>query len=272
MVVAKIQSVEKAWDILLLLAKSGPLNLSEIADSIETPRATTFRILSTLTGIGLVDQIEDGKRYCIDYRVLQLSYYTLEGSILKKRANPYLYELADATKLIACLGVISGHVAVTIDKVSLHNPYSGLKEDIGVLVPAHVSSVGKAILAHLPQERVEEFLDGYSFDTYTSATITNKTEFFAELDRVQQAGYAFNDQEWKPGICSVAMPIFNYERKVIGAVAISRESHLHGEVKDPRETFTPELLLTLRDVANKISFSCGYHSMEMLQESSVWRR
>lgn len=272
MAAATIQSVEKAWDILLLLAKNGPLNLSEIADTIETSKATTFRILTTLTGIGLLDQIEDGKKYCIDYRVLELSYYTLESSVLKKQANPYLYELADATKLIACLGVISGHVAVTIDKVSLHNPFSVLKEEIGVLVPAHVSSVGKVILAYLPPERVEQFLEDYSFTTYTTVSITNKSEFLAELERVREVGYAFNDQEWKKGICSVAMPIFNYEVKVVGAVAISREDHLHGEIDDPRKAFTADLMRSLREVANKISFSCGYHSVQMLQESSVWRK
>ncbi len=266
-----VESVVRSWNVLTYLAENANPTLTEIARNIEAPKSSTLRILNTLINLGLVSQDPDKKTYSIDYRVLNLSYHVLRRSVLRKQANPYLYELADASRLIACLGVVSGPVAITIDKVSLHSPLSVHQDEIGATVPVHVSSVGKVLLAYQPEGFVNEFLQEYPLTKFTDKTICDREAYLKELQRVRERGYAINEWEWRHDTVSIAMPVRNYAGEVIAAVALSRETAVHGDDGNRDEPFSQDHLDALKRAAERISFSCGYHSAEMLIDSAVWR-
>lgn len=265
-----IESIVKAWNVLMFLGDESDVTLTQVARKLDIPKTSTLRILGTLVNLGLVSHNPDNKTYNIDYRVLGLSYRILRRSVLRKQASPYLYELANSTELIACLGVLSGPTAVTIDKVSLHAPFNARQDEIGATVPVHASSVGKIILAHQTEEELDQFLSEYQLTKYTSKTISDLDSFMRELESVREKGYAINEREWHDDVVSIAMPVYNYAGQVIAGVALSWETTVHGAATTT-SPFTENHIRALTRAANQISFSCGYHSDEMILGSAVWK-
>lgn len=92
---------------------------------------------------------------------------------------------------------------------------------VGKRAPMHCTSVGKAILAHLPSSIVSDILERKGMPVHTDKTITDKDEFMKELGQVRQKGYALDLEENEYGITCVAAPIFDHLGKVIAAVSIS---------------------------------------------------
>jgi DNA-binding IclR family transcriptional regulator len=85
----------------------------------------------------------------------------------------------------------------------------------------HCTSVGKAILAHLPSSVVHDILERKGLPVHTDKTITEKDEFLKELSQVRQKGFALDLEENEYGITCIAVPIFDHLGKVIAAVSIS---------------------------------------------------
>jgi len=132
---------------------------------------------------------------------------------------------------------------------------SGVKTDatIGKRGPLHVSAAGKAILANLPQERIEEILVGISFEQIATNTIADREALEAELAAIQRLGYAYNDEESTSGLRAVGVPIKYNDGTVYGAISVSGPSHRLQDNYFHQEL--PELLL---GVANEIELNLRY--------------
>jgi DNA-binding IclR family transcriptional regulator len=268
-----VNSIKKAGAILDLLATQEPLSLSEVARRLQLPKSSTSRILQTLVDMELVSISDPGARdklYTIDYRALKIANKILRRSVLRNQASPYLYSLANQTEAIANLGVLSGNIAVLIEKVILHVPFPVVHSEIGDQIPAHASSVGKVILAYRPEVWTDTFLQNYPFSAITQGTIANADDFKMELSRIREQGYAINNQELIKGVVSIAMPVFNYEGYCIAALALSKEEKLHKLPANLRDSFTEAEINLLKHHANRISFSLGFHSQEFLVNSALW--
>ncbi|HZD42853.1 MAG TPA: IclR family transcriptional regulator C-terminal domain-containing protein [Methanomicrobiales archaeon] len=100
----------------------------------------------------------------------------------------------------------------------------------GMRVHLHTTALGKSILAHLPEERMEEILDERGLPSVTPNTITNREELLSDLDLVRERGYAIDDEERLEGIRCIAAPIVTEGDNVLGAVSISGpRNRLRGE-------------------------------------------
>ncbi|MGM0605571.1 MAG: IclR family transcriptional regulator, partial [Halobacteriota archaeon] len=127
---------------------------------------------------------------------------------------------------------------------------------VGRQIHLHCSSAGKAILSQCQRSRVEAILDRWGLPAYTEHTITDRDEYFDELDRVRERGYAFNREEHVTGVNAAAVPIAN-EDAVFGALAVSGPSQrLKGDLL---ESELPDLLLAS---ANEIELNLAYSSDE----------
>lgn len=144
----------------------------------------------------------------------------LESIDLREEAKQSLLELENETNEVIHLVVYDQGEVVYIEKLE-GNEILRMHSKVGKRAPMHCTSVGKAILAHLPINVVLDILDRKGMPLHTNKTITNKEEFLKELQEVKQKGYALDLEENEYGITCIAAPIFDHLEKVVAAVSVS---------------------------------------------------
>ncbi len=102
---------------------------------------------------------------------------------------------------------------------------------LGIRLYLHCTGTGKAILAHMPEERIGQIIDQHGLPRRTNHTITDRDELDAELERVRRKGVAFDDEERLDGMRGVATPILNQETgDLLGALTVAGPTHrIHGD-------------------------------------------
>ncbi|CAM3656481.1 IclR family transcriptional regulator [Cytobacillus oceanisediminis] len=216
-----VKSVSRALDIITLVSmKKGGLGVTEIAKQIDINKSSVYRILSTLVQYGYIEQDGETGKYKLGYKFLEVSSKLLESIDLRAEARPFLQELENETNEVIHLVVYDQGEVVYIEKLE-GNETLRMHSKVGKRAPMHCTSVGKAILAHLPSSVVLDILERKGMPVHTDKTITDKEEFLKELSQVRQKGYALDLEENEYGITCIAVPIFDHLGKVIAAVSIS---------------------------------------------------
>lgn len=216
-----VKSVSRALDIITILSlKKGGLGVTEIANQIDINKSSVYRILSTLVQYGYVEQDQETGRYKLGYKFLEISSKLLESIDLRAEAQPFLKQLENETNEVIHLVVYDQGEVVYIEKLE-GNQLLRMHSQVGKRAPMHCTSVGKAILAHLPREIVLNILEQKGMPVHTDKTITDKDEFMKELIRVKECGCAYDLEENEYGITCIAVPVFDHLGKVLAAVSIS---------------------------------------------------
>lgn len=247
-----VKSVGRALDIIDIVSqKKDGLGVTEIANQIDINKSSVHRTLSTLVQYGYVEQDEETGKYKLGYKILELSSKLLDSIDLREEAKPYLLELEKETNEVIHLVVWDEGEVVYIEKLE-GNETLRMHSRVGKRAPMHCTSVGKAILSHLPKDVVEEIIDRKGLPKHTEYTITDKETFFEELKKVKERGYALDLQENEYGITCIAAPIFDHIGNVVAAISIS----------GPTMRMTEERLEQLRDriieAGKNISKRLGY--------------
>jgi DNA-binding IclR family transcriptional regulator len=169
---------------------------------------------------------------------------------VRERAAPLLHELAVATGLAVYLAVLSRGEAITVDRV-VPRPRVEARADVGATNPAYASSMGKALLAHLPPADLEAYLEAVRLEPRTERTITSVERLREELACIRERGYALSEGEHRPGVRSIAAPVFSYSGDAVAAVCVRHYT--------PADQPPPEALIeAVKDAAQRISHTLGY--------------
>lgn len=248
---ARIQSIERAAAVLrLLTGRSRRRGVADLADELDLPRGTVHGILRTLKAVGFVEQDSESGKYQLGAALLHIGSSYLDGNELRRRAITWADALATQTGESVRIGTLHEHLVLIVHHVL--RPDDGLQPlEIGSLLPIHATALGKVLLAHHPRLVTE--LAARGLGTYTSATITDADRLTAELGRVSARGWAGAIGELSPGVASIAAPIQNRRRVVIGAIAISGEVKRLCQDGSPR----PEFAASVMDAARSISRELG---------------
>ncbi len=216
-----LKSVRKATQILDLFSLEHPeWGVSEAARVLELPKSTTSVLMSSLHDRRLLCRTSDG-RYRLGWRLFELSQTLLDTTPFRSKARQIMKELVSCWMETMHLAVLDGVQAVYVEKLQ---PTPAVKIDIsraGARLPAHCSGVGKVLLSHCKWEYVAEALNDQRLPALTSNTIANLDDLAAELQRVRERGYAYDDEETVVGLCCVAAPIQDTDGNVIAAVSFS---------------------------------------------------
>lgn len=216
-----VKSVSRALDIISFVGmRKGGLGVTEIANQMDINKSSVYRILSTLVQYGYVEQDNETGRYKLGYKFLEVSSRLLESMDLREEAKPYLRELESETNEVIHLVVYDQGDVVYIEKLD-GNETLRMHSKVGKRAPMHCTSVGKAILAHLPPAVVADILERKGLPVHTDHTITDRDQFIQELVEVRKKGFALDLEENEYGITCIAVPIFDHLGKVIAAVSIS---------------------------------------------------
>lgn len=245
-------SVDRALTILETLgpSKKGFTN-SEISRKLKLPKSTTSYILRTLVQRGYLRKEEPEGRYRLSAKLFSVGSQALRGLELHDIALPVLQELVDKSDLAGHLAVLDGHEAVYIEKVEKPG-FIRINTWVGRRMDVHCTAVGKALIAYLPKEAVEEIIKAKGLPRRTDKTITSAHELFAELARVRAAGYARDKSENNLDVACVAAPIFNAAGKVEAAIGLTGTE---GQVRLHHLKDTEKLV---KQAARNISHQLGY--------------
>lgn len=219
-------SFSKFMTVLQIIADApGALDIAELTKRAPFPRGTVYRLVSALIVEGLVTQ-SGGGTFRLGPRLLQLAAKTWEDSDLRTIARDFLVSLRNATDEAVHLAVPSHNRMVYIDKL-VGSRTVQMKTSIGGQVELHSTSVGKAWLSGLPDQRLWEILQSLELRRHTPNTFTTPEGLLDELMRTRERGFAFDNEENEPDICCLGSPIFNRSGEPIGAVSVSMPVYRH---------------------------------------------
>ncbi|WP_216589731.1 IclR family transcriptional regulator domain-containing protein [Streptomyces brasiliscabiei] len=237
-----VRSFERGLAVIRAFDAEHPaLTLSEVARTCELTRAAARRFLLTLVDLGYVHT--DGRLFRLTPRVLELGYAYLAGLALPDLAVPHLERLVAQVGESSSLCVLDGDDIVYVARVSASRIMTATIT-VGTRFPAQVTSVGRVILAHLPDEEIDARLARVVPHPFTRRTLTSADRLRAELRRVRRQGYALVDQELEEGLRSVAAPVRDRDGEVVAAVNIPVHAG-RTSVESVRRDLLPPLLATV---------------------------
>jgi DNA-binding IclR family transcriptional regulator len=247
-----LRSVDRAIAVLKAFGGEEPeLGVTELSRRLKLPKSTVYRLLASLQREGVVDQDPETEKYRLGIELVRLAGLVLRQIDVRQVARSYLRSLAEASEETVNLTVLTGDgKVINIDGISSPRMVRNVGW-IGREMLPHCISSGKALLAYLPQQRLERIL-AEGLPRFTEKTLTDPIVLREELKRVRQQGYAVAQEELEVGLSAVAAPIWNHEAKVVAAVSVSGPSFRLSSEK------IPELAELTRQTANEISHQLGY--------------
>jgi DNA-binding IclR family transcriptional regulator len=184
------------------------LTLQEIADRIELPKSTTFRIVQSLENAGYLVRLEDQK-YCLSFRFTRLAGLVKSTLGIREIARPVILELAEATEETVSIHTVSGRNRVCID--ALATSASPLRNVVqpGEQVPLLAGSASKVLMAYMPKSQLTPIVGAIARQTKRS-----QADVLEELARIRRQGYAVSHGERLLGVSAVSAPIMDARDEV----------------------------------------------------------
>lgn len=249
----KATAIEKALEILLAFSPDNqPIGTSELSKKLGFHKATTSRILQTLTEYGFVHQNAETKHFTLGEKVYELGMSLAETSINKivRVAQPYVDSLCKEFDETIVLEVWSGNSTVAAYEAENSRPLR-LAGRVGKIPPVHVAAGAKAILSVSPSAQVDAALSG-QLHQYTQNTITDIAILKERLKTYQENGFAVDHEELDIGISAVGAPIFNYQGKAIAAVVVITPQSRFTD--DPASETIVNLISTTKAISEKFFY------------------
>lgn len=244
-----IKSTRTLFGIIEYMAEHNDRTVTELANELNLAKSTVYDHLASLREEEFV--VKEGNTYRLGLKFLKLGTEIKERHILSEIPESKLEQLADETGEAVWLIVEEHGRAVYLHKV-LSETALQVEVSLGQRAHLHNLAAGKAILAHLSEDRVIEIIELHGLPGATDNTITEPDELFAELETIRERGYALNDGEQIEGVRAVGAPIVCND-SVLGAISITgAELSLRGERF--HETIPQEIM----GVANEIEVHLNF--------------
>ena len=215
-----IQSVDRALFLLESLAEAGgETTLTDLSQRTGLNISTCHHLLATLVQRGFAAKVPGKRLYALGPRILHLGHACRQVD-LPRRALPYLEAVNRATGETVHLAVVQGDSVVTLAVRETRHAVRVDTGRIGKIAAPHATSVGKAILAWLPDDEMSRIVAG-GLKRCTDNTITDFAAFVDDLKRVRRDGYALDREEHLPGVICVGAAIRDQAGIVIGGISAS---------------------------------------------------
>lgn len=248
---AGIQSLERGLLVLEYLCSArDSVRLVDIAQNLNQNKATIFRILSTLSVMGYVEQDPITEQYRPTLRILSLGNAVLSRVNVGSAARPYIVELSNKSGESVHLSIRNAFNVVIIDKVEA-DASNRVAFHIGRTNSCYSTGTGKVLLAYMDPDEMEYFFETEKLQAYTVNTLTDHAALRKELEDIREKGYAVDRQENRMGFSCVAAPIWDFSGKVVAGVSVTGPNFRI-------ERNIPFLSTLVREAAAKISRSLGY--------------
>jgi IclR family pca regulon transcriptional regulator len=222
------------------------MTISQLSIKTGLSRAAVRRCLYTLTKLGFAGA-EDGSRYSLRPRMLTLSHTYTTSNTLSSAAQPILERMSAALRESFSVATLDGEDIVYIARTQV-NRIMAVDLHIGSRLPAYCTSMGRILLAYLPNEQLEQYLAKVNLVPHTTRTITSVEKLRLALRNIRRNGYAICDQEYEVGLRSIAVPVYSSSGRVVATLNLSGNAPRLSVLEMQSRYLTP-----LRNAANELS-------------------
>lgn len=222
------------------------LTIAQISQRTEIPRAAVRRCLYTLGRLGYVGS-EDGRTFFLQPRILELGHAYMTSSPLAAAAQPVLDRVSELLGESCSMAILDGDEILYVARSSIKDRIMSIDLGVGSRLPACCTSMGRVLLAGLPQDVLAAYLARVRLVAYTNRTVATADALARVLERVRGDGYAIVDQELEIGLRSVAVPVRDQRGR--HAAAINVGGHASRVTVTELETrVVPELTRAAREL------------------------
>jgi IclR family transcriptional regulator, KDG regulon repressor len=248
----QVQVLDRALGILDLLAgENSELGPSEVSERTGLHKSTVHRLLQVLERHRLIEKLALNGKYRLGLRLFELGSKAMAQFDLRERAQPYLKRLVLETGETAHICILDGDRMLSIANVeslrTLRTPST-----VGHRTPLHCTSVGKTLLAFVPEDEQIDLINQCELTDYTRHTITKPARLKAELKLIRQRGYALDDEEIEEGLRCVGAPVMDHSGRVVAAMSIA------GPAFRLTEDRIPAVARSVIQAASELSVELGY--------------
>jgi len=247
-----IKSVYRALQVLdIFLEAKKPLTLENISRMTKLPKSTTFRLVTNLVDTEYLEKTNGG--YWLSLKLLRFGNLVSDKLDIKILCSPFLEKLHEEFNETIHFGILNRDWRIVyLDKIASTQALSVMSSEIGRTAPFHCTGLGKAIVAHIPEDEVERYIQNNGLKRYTPKTITDVGKFTKEMRTIRELGYAFDDSEHEESIKCIGSPIFDKNNYPVGAISISGPKQ---RMDDPQKEFL--MKKRLKDYTQQISNKMG---------------
>ncbi len=240
-----MQVIDRALEILTILSKeTNGLSVSGLAKKLSLPPSSIHRILASLKENNFIIQDSESRKYKIGYKLYTLCSNMSKNNILVNLAKPIMQKLSEEIQMTVVLCVMEENHIINIACIE-SDEHSMYMVKIGKQMPLYSTSAGRVFSAYMDRCTVKEIYENMDLKPSTPYTKTKIQELLEELDHIREKGYALIDEELQMGIQGVASPIFDNNKKVAAALALT-------SMKQSR-MITDEIIEKLKQSADSIT-------------------
>jgi len=227
------------------------LSQKDLAAGLGIPKSSLSNLLADLTSHEYLVLDRTSGNYVLGPHLLVLAGSLLDNQDVVGRGRRLAAELAEETGESVALAIPAGwHALIVYKEDGTQDILPSIR--VGTQLPLYASAVGKAILAHLPENEIRRYLEGVELTALTPRTITAPEKILAELKTIQAGALAYNRGYFRDGVSALAAPIFDYSGRVVASLAFN---WITDRMSQNRET---ELADKISRVAEKFSRLMGY--------------
>ena len=221
------------------------LTIAQISHKTGIPRAAVRRCLYTLRQLGYADA--EANNFSLKPKVLTLGYSYLSSTPLTVSALPYLNQISRTLNESSSLAVLDEDQVLYVAR-SATSRIMSVALNTGSRLPAYCTSLGRAILAHLPDEALDAYLARVELKAMTERTVVSEKRLKEILAGVRQSGYALIDEELEVGLRSIAVPVRGASGNVIAALNVGAQA-ARISIRQMKEEFLPVLQRGAQELA-----------------------
>jgi len=239
--------------VLSALSESSiPLSLTELSRLIPQSLSSLQRITFTLQQLGYLIKDLETKKYNLGQQAISLGFSIIKNFELKQIASPFLKSASEEIGETVNLAILDGLEIIYVERVKTQQILN-INLEVGSRLPAFCTAMGKAMLAFLPEDQLENILRKIEFKSIATKALKNEQRLRRDLKKVRDKGFAVNNQELADGLRSVAAPVRNYKGEVIAAVNIAVPT-----IRVSLENLETVLAEKVKEIAGNISSAIGY--------------
>lgn len=247
---ASIQSVDRALQVLEILARQGQVGVSDIAETLGVHRSTVSRLVSVLERRGFVEQLADRGKYRLGFTLVRLAGATMATRDLGKESRDICEPLATEVGETVNLAILEGDRAINITESN--GPLGiALRTWVGQSSPAHATSSGKVLLAALADTELDGVLEP-ELEEFTGQTIVDRGVLREQLRLITGRGWSTAVEELEEGLNAIAAPVRDHMGDVVAALSISGPSFRL--TTDLMNELSPRVRAAALEVSRRIGF------------------
>lgn len=247
-----VPALERGLTILEVVAKSkNGYTFSQLMRQLDFPKSSIHSLLVTFERLGYLQRLDSSGRYVAGLNLVRIATVASHGITLRQKAGPLLCELTQRTGLTAHIAILEDNEALLVAKVEASGTMP-VATWVGKRIDYHCTSLGKALIAWLSEEEIDELVKERRMLRHNENTISSLSRLKQELTRTRQAGYAVDDEEEEIGIRCIGAPLLGVSGAVEAAVSVS------GTVEQIRTEDIPRMGALVQEAAAEMARRLGW--------------